>query len=206
MLRRRRAAGTDGTNGGLPMAGVVVFHSALGLRPAIETFAGRLREDGHEVWTPDLFAGSTFDDVDAGVAEVDRLGMEAVLARAAEAVDPLPAEVVYLGISLGCMPAMQLSATRPGARGVVQVQSVVTPEDFDLPGWPEQLPVQLHVSPDDPWQDDVDQLVPSVPDGLLDVHTYPDTQHVFMDDELAVYDPAATERFTAAVLGWLAAR
>jgi hypothetical protein len=34
---------------------VLLFHSALGLRPAVREFADRLRADGHTLHTPDSF-------------------------------------------------------------------------------------------------------------------------------------------------------
>jgi len=188
------------------MTDLVLFHAALGRRPAIEVLAEQVRAAGHGVVAPDLYAGRTFDDVDAGVAEADRIGMATLLARAADAVANLPADVVYLGISLGCVPAMQLAGARPGARGIVQVQSAVTPADLDLPGWPDGLALQLHVSPDDPWQDDPDRLTSLVPADLVEVHAYPGTQHLFMDHDLADHDPTATVRFVDALVAWLDAR
>ena len=46
------------------MAHIVLFHSALGLRPAVHRFADALRAAGHQVTTPDLFDGAVFDRLD----------------------------------------------------------------------------------------------------------------------------------------------
>ena len=43
---------------------IMLFHSTYGLRPAVHRAADRLRAAGHEVWTPDLFEGRTFDTVE----------------------------------------------------------------------------------------------------------------------------------------------
>src|SRR4051812_18723874 len=43
---------------------IMLFHSTYGLRPAVRQAADRLREAGHEVWTPDLFEGRTFETVE----------------------------------------------------------------------------------------------------------------------------------------------
>ncbi|CAM5689203.1 Dienelactone hydrolase OS=Streptomyces alboniger OX=132473 GN=CP975_09025 PE=4 SV=1 [Streptomyces alboniger] len=47
---------------------IVLFHSTYGLRPAVRQAADRLRDAGHQVWTPDLFEGRTFDTVEEGMA------------------------------------------------------------------------------------------------------------------------------------------
>lgn len=43
----------------------------------------------------------------------------AAVERARAAVEPLPSEVVYVGFSLGVLPAQSLAQTRPSARGAV---------------------------------------------------------------------------------------
>ena len=42
------------------MASILLFHSVLGLRPAVLADAERLRAAGHDVSTPDLFDGAVF--------------------------------------------------------------------------------------------------------------------------------------------------
>lgn len=39
------------------MAHVILFHSALGLRPGVHSFAEQLRKAGHTVTTPDFYNG-----------------------------------------------------------------------------------------------------------------------------------------------------
>ena len=66
---------------------VVLFHSALGLRPGTLENADRLRAAGHVVHTPDLFEGRTFTDADEGVAHAGAIGWPALQERAAAWVD-----------------------------------------------------------------------------------------------------------------------
>ncbi len=190
------------------MVTVVVWHSVFGRRPAIGTFADALRTDAHEVVVPDLFEGRTFDDYGPAIAERDRVGFTTLLDRAAQAVAELPDELVHVGFSMGVAPATLTAAQRPGARGLVLVQGALPPAALGLSDWPAGLPVQLHTSPGDPWQpdDEVAQLVAAVPDGLLDHHQYPGTDHLFADEDLAVHDPDATARLLDRVRSWLLER
>ena len=51
---------------------IVLFHSVLGLRPAIQDWAERLREKGHRVHTPDLYGDETaFVEMDDAVRHRD---------------------------------------------------------------------------------------------------------------------------------------
>lgn len=49
------------------MTEILLFHHALGLTDGVRWFAGRLTPAGHEVHTPDLFAGRTFATIEEGV-------------------------------------------------------------------------------------------------------------------------------------------
>jgi dienelactone hydrolase len=190
------------------MVTVVVWHSVFGRRPAVGTFADALRGDGHEVVVPDLFEGRTFDDYGPAIAERDRLGFTTLLDRAAQAVADLPDELVHVGFSMGTAPATLTAAQRPGARGLVLVQGALPPAALGLDAWPDGLPVQLHTSPGDPWQPDeeVAQLVAAVPDGLLEHHEYPGTDHLFVDEDLPVHEPDAAGQLLARTQRWLQER
>src|SRR6266545_2097246 len=102
------------------MAEVVLFHHALGLTDPVRSFAAALRDAGHTVHTPDLYDGRTFDTIENGMAHSEEIGGSmAIVDRARVAVESLPSEVVYVGFSLGVLPAQSLAQTRPGARGAV---------------------------------------------------------------------------------------
>jgi dienelactone hydrolase len=103
------------------MTEVVLFHHALGLTPGVIAFAEDLRGAGHDVHTPDLYEGRTFDSLDAGLAHAQEVGVMTIIERGTDAVSSLPGEVVYAGFSLGVLPAQKLAQTRPGARGALTV-------------------------------------------------------------------------------------
>lgn len=190
------------------MAEVVVFHSALGLRPAIGRFADHLRDRGHVVHTPDLFDGEVFDDLDAGVAARDAIGIPALIGRAQDAVANLPQELVYAGFSMGTAPAQLLAATRPHARGALLIQGALDLHTLGVGAWPSHVPVQLHVAADDPWFGRADAMnaTTGIPDHLLDYHEYPHDRHLFADSDWHQYDPEASAAMLDAISTWLAAR
>ncbi len=131
---------------------VVLFHSALGLRPAVHAFADALRADGHTVLTPDLYDGRVFDALDEGVACRDALGVAELSARALAAVADLPTDLVYAGYSMGAASAEFLAVSRPGARGLLLMHGAIDPRYLGLERWPP-VPVQLHYGPRDPWNE-----------------------------------------------------
>jgi dienelactone hydrolase len=190
------------------MAEVVLFHHALGLSPGITAFADELRAEGHTVHTPDLFEGRTFDSIESGMAFVESIGFGDVIQRGAAAAAELPAEVVYLGFSLGVLPAQMLAQTRPGARGAVFVYSCVPVTEFGEE-WPKHLPVQVHGMDADPFfvgEGDVDaarELVAQAEDGEL--FLYPGDQHYFADPTLPSYDEEAANLLRRRVFDFLAA-
>jgi dienelactone hydrolase len=118
--------------------------------------------------------------------------------RALKAAEELPTDVVYVGISLGVMPAQQLTQTRPGARGAVFLEACVPVSEFGQ--WPDGVPVQIHGMDADPFfalEGDIDAaraLVEAVDNAALFV--YPGDRHLFTDPSLGTYDPEA------AALAW----
>src|SRR5215216_1680182 len=136
------------------MAEIVLFHSALGLRPGVTAAAYRLRAAGHTVHVPDYYDGEVFDDLDEGLRKCDALGYAEIVRRAREAVAELPAGLIFAGFSLGAVPAELLAASRPGARGALLIHSAIPVEalgEFGVERWPEGVPVQVHYADDDPW-------------------------------------------------------
>lgn len=190
------------------MTTVVLFHSALGRRPSILACAEQLRADGHVVHAPDLFGGRTFDDLQEGCAYRDEVGIPALTARAHEAVADLGEDLVYAGISMGAVPAELLAATRPGARGAILVQGALPLEFIGAGAWPQDLPVQLHVTERDPWvdPDDVDALIAAVPEHCREVHRYPGSGHVVMDDTYVDHDPEIAAAMMERMRTWLRSR
>ena len=191
------------------MPEVVLFHHALGLTPGVLAFADDLRAAGVTVHTPDLFAGRTFDSVEAGVGHAEEIGFGEVLQRGARAVEHLPAGLVYAGFSLGALPAQMLAQTRPGAAGALLYYSCIPVSEFGE-RWPDGVPVQVHGMDADPVfvdEGDLDAaraLVVEAPQAEL--FLYPGDQHYFADRTLPSYRPEAAALLTQRTLAFLAAR
>jgi len=193
------------------MAEVVLFHSALGLRPVVTDAAERLRAAGHTVHTPDYYDGEVFDDLDEGLRKRDALGSGEIIRRAREAVAGLPAGLVFAGFSLGADPAELLAVSRDGALGAVLMHSAVPVEafsEFGVERWPEGVPVQVHYAADDPWveaEEEVGPLGEAVRGAgvAFEVYTYPGSGHLFSDPDLPEYDRASSEEMWRRVLAFL---
>ena len=191
------------------MAEVVLFHHAQGLTSGVIGFADVLRGDGHTVHTPDLYDGSTFETLNQGIAHAEEIGFGEVLERGVQAVQGLPAELVYAGFSLGVLPAQKLAQTRAGARGALLFYSCVPVSEFGS-SWPDGLPVQVHGMDADPifvGEGDIDAaraLVEEADDAHL--FLYPGDQHYFADSSLPSYDAEATALLLARTLMFLRSR
>lgn len=186
------------------MADVLLFHHALGITDGIRAFADDLRGDGHAVTVPDLYGGRTFATVEEGVAHAEELGFDALIAAGVAAADGLPSELVYAGFSLGAMPAQRLAQVRPGARGALLYHSAAPLGEFGFPDrWSDDVPLQLHVMADDPFEDQpVMEALAATAGGEL--FTYPGDAHLFTDRSLADHDPEAARLVLERTLAFLA--
>ncbi|MDI5983389.1 dienelactone hydrolase family protein [Halomonas sp. M4R5S39] len=191
------------------MAEVMLFHHAQGLTPGVVEFADRLRRSGHIVYTPDLFDGRTFDDLENGMRFVEELGFGEVIQRGERAVDGLPTELVYAGFSLGVVPAQKLAQTRAGARGALFFHSCVPISEFGST-WPKRVPVQVHAMDADPifvGDGDIDAARALVEEAEeAELFLYPGDQHNFADSSLSSYDADASVLLIQRVRDFLAAR
>jgi dienelactone hydrolase len=192
------------------MAEIVLFHSALGLRPGVASAADRLREAGHSVHVPDFYDGEVFEDLDDGLRKRDELGVAEILRRAREAVARLPAGLVFAGFSLGNDPAELLAAERPGARGALLMHGAVPIEafsEFGVVRWPEGVPVQVHYAAEDPWveAEEVAALGDAVrgAGASFEEHSYPGSGHLFADPDLPEYDRVSSEAMWRRALAFL---
>jgi dienelactone hydrolase len=187
------------------MAEVLLFHHALGCTDGVEAFAQVLRDAGHVVHVPDLFEGRTFDTIEAGVAHAAEIGFGTVVERGTAVAERLPAALVYVGFSLGVLPAQSLAQTRPGARAAVLFSSCLPPGE--LGPWPAGVPVQVHAMEDDPifvGEGDLDAacaLVAEADDAEL--FLYPGADHYFADPNLDTYHPLAAAEARRRVLDLL---
>ena len=187
-------------------AEVVLFHHALGLTAGVRAFASKLRHVGYTVHTPDLYHGKTFPTLDKGLAYANSIGLDVFAQRGVAAADGLTTNLVYMGISLGVMPAQQLAETRPGARGAVLLEGCIPPSQY-ASVWPGTEPVQIHGMDADPifaGEGDLAAarvLVTEADDGHL--FLYHGNRHLFTDSSLPTYDPKAAALVTQRVIEFL---
>jgi dienelactone hydrolase len=187
------------------MAEILFFHHAQGLTSGLRDFADTLGGAGHTVHTPDLYQGKVFDTLEAGIAHGRALGFEALLEDGVAAADPLPESLVYVGYSLGVLPAQRLVQTRAGAKGGLFFEAFVAPSEFGA--WPAGVPAQVHGMDEDPifaGEGDVDAaraFVAATPEAEL--FLYPGKRHIFADRSLPTYDEAAAALLTERVLAFL---
>jgi dienelactone hydrolase len=189
------------------VADVLLFHHVQGLTPGVLRFAEQLRAGGRDVHAPDLFDGQTFPTLDDGMAHARAIGFDTIQERGLAEAHNLPAESVYVGLSMGVMPAQQLAQTRNGARGAVLIDACLPVGEFG-DGWPTGVPVQVHGMDADPifaGEGDLEAaqaLVGSTEQAEL--FLYPGTVHLFADSSLPSYDAAAAEQMVERILTFLA--
>ncbi|GAA3841682.1 dienelactone hydrolase family protein [Streptomyces phyllanthi] len=184
---------------------IMLFHSTYGLRPAVRQAADRLRAAGHEVWTPDLFEGRTFDSVEEGRAFKDGIGTDELLKRAVLAAAPYSERgLVYAGFSLGAATAQTLALGDDKARGLLLLHGT---SDIAANASVDELPVQLHVAEPDPFEPDdwlnawYLQIRKAGAD--VEVHRYAGAGHLYTDPDLPDYDEEAAEATWRVALGFL---
>lgn len=188
------------------MAQILLFHHAYGLTKGVVALADRLRAAGHTVHTPDLYDGRLFSSDEEAFPYVEELGGGLVMERGDDAAAALPFDLVYMGVSLGVMPAQRLAQTRPGAKGAVLLEACV-PRQVFADKWPAEVPVQVHGHDKDPFfagEGDLEaarELCASAEDAEL--FLYPGDRHRFTDSSLDSYDAEATDLVMERVLALL---
>ncbi|MFI7500589.1 dienelactone hydrolase family protein [Streptomyces sp. NPDC049687] len=189
------------------MTEVVLFHHAQGLTPGVAAFADELRAVGHTVHTPDLFEGRTFGSLEEGSGYVEQIGFREITERGVRAAEHLPQDVVYVGFSLGVLPAQKLAQTRAGARGTLLFHACIPVSEFGA-AWPDGVPVQVHAKEADPFfAEDIDAARALVSDSAdAEMFLYPGDQHLFADHSLPSYDPDAAKLLTQRTIEFLGSR
>ena len=188
------------------MPTILLFHHVQGLTPGVTAFADALRAAGHTVHVPDLLDGKLFASIPDGIAYVRELGFDTIVTRGKAAAAELPEDLVYIGMSLGVMPAQALAQTRPGALGAVFLHGMVPVEEFS-PAWPDGVPVQIHAMDRDPEfvdSGDIDAARALVSaEKQAELYLYPGNGHLFTDASLGGYDADATALLLQRVLNFL---
>lgn len=189
------------------MAEVLLFHHVQGLTPGVVGFADELRTAGHVVHTPDLLDGNRFATLEQGVEYANQIGFDEIMARGLAAAEALPSRLVYAGISVGVMPAQQLTQTRAGAAGALFFEACLSPESL-ASEWPGSLPFQVHGNERDAWfADDGDleaaqALVAAHPDHG-ELFRYPGEHHLLFDSSLPGFDPDSAAALTKRTIEFL---
>ncbi|MGW5865374.1 dienelactone hydrolase family protein [Streptomyces sp. NPDC055239] len=184
---------------------IMLFHSTYGLVPAVHAAADRLRAEGHEVWTPDLFEGRTFGTVEEGMAFKDELGKEELLKRAILASAPYSERgLVYAGFSFGAATAQTLALGDDKARGLLLLHGT---SDIAESATADELPVQLHVAEPDPFETDdwlsAWYLQMGRTGADVEVYRYAGAGHIYTDPDLDDYDAEAAEATWRTAIGFL---
>ncbi len=190
------------------MTEVVLFHHIQGLTDGVRAFADDLRAGRHAVHTPDLFDGQTFESIEDGFAYQQSLAEGTIDDRVAAAVAGLPDKLVYAGISFGVPPAMELTVKRPGALGLVMLESALPLEgEWAFGPFPDGVPLQIHgaegdefFAEDRPFADEAVQLLG--PD-RVELFVYAGDKHLFTDRSLPSYDADAAALVTERLLAFL---
>nr|WP_161561628.1 dienelactone hydrolase family protein [Streptomyces antimycoticus] len=185
---------------------IVLFHSAYGLRPAVQEAADRLRAAGHEVVVPDLYEGQTAETVEDGMVIKERIGRDELLKRAVTAAAPYSDRgLVYAGFSLGGALAQNLALADDKARGLLLLHGT---SDIADDTTVDELPVQLHVADPDPFEPhdwlNAWYLRMRRAGADVEVFRYAGAGHIFTDPELPDYDKEAAEATWRVALGFLA--
>jgi dienelactone hydrolase len=181
----------------VPIAHVALFHHAQGLRPDVTAWAESLREAGHDVETPDLYEGLTFERLEDGIAHRDEVGLPTLMGRAAQALEDFPEDLVYAGFSMGASAAHYFAVTRAGARGLLLMHGTAPAASLGDAPWPSEMPGQLHKKERDPLMDDagVEAIESSArsaqAQAQLELFSYPGEGHLFADPAGPDYDPEA---------------
>jgi dienelactone hydrolase len=190
------------------MAELVLFHHVQGLTDGVRALADDIRGGGHVVHTPDLFEERVFGSIEDGFAYLEALGDGVIEERVAQAVEGLPERLVFAGVSFGAMSAMRLAVTRPGAVGLVLLESALpVVGEWAFGPFPDGVRVQVHGAEcDEFFQEDLpfaEEMLTVLGPERAELYLYPGDRHLFTDRSLPSSDPAATGLVVERVLAFL---
>ena len=178
-------------------SGVLVLHPWWGLNDDVRASAERLRREGYQVATPDLFHGRVATTIEAAKSlsgEVSKNWQSAMteIEEAFEKLSPQADRVAMLAWSMGVWFSWQLAQAHPDRiKGLVSYYGY---GEFE-PG--KSLPPILgHFAENDEFEAlaDVRKTQKALADGGHDAkfHVYPGTKHWFDEPSRPEYDKAAS--------------
>jgi carboxymethylenebutenolidase len=187
-------------------AGVLVLHPWWGLNGDVKASAERLRREGYEVATPDLFHGRVATTIEAAKSlsgEVSK-NWQSAMTETEEAFSKLQADrVAVLAWSMGVWFSWQLAQAHPDRiRGLVSYYGYGEIE----PG--KSLPPILgHFAENDEFEalDDVRATEKALKESgaVAQFHVYPGTKHWFDEPSRPEFDKAASEQAWKRTLAFL---
>jgi carboxymethylenebutenolidase len=178
-------------------AGVLVLHPWWGLNDDVRAYAERLRSEGYQIATPDLYHGRVATTIEAAKAlsgEVSK-NWQSAMTEIEEAFSKLSAQadpIAVLAWSMGVWFSWQLAQAHPDRiRGLVSYYGYGEVE----PG--KSLPAILgHFAENDEFEAlaDVRAVEQKLVERGADVqfHVYPGTKHWFDEPSRPEYDKAAS--------------
>ena len=181
-----------------PRAGLILLHAWWGLNADVLARAERLRADGYEVVTPDLFGGrvaSTIDEAKAQTAgEQDNEAKHTQIVD--DAVRDLGQRVDRIGVvgwSFGVWYAWKMGITRPDKVRALVLFYGIGPNEPDAP----TTPVLAHYAEHDEFEDltfarQVEKEMRAAGNDVK-VELYPGTKHWFDEPSRPEYDKAASD-------------
>lgn len=189
-------------------AGVLVLHPWWGLNDDVRAYAERLRGQGYQVATPDLYHGRVATTIEAAKALQGPLSKDwkRAMSEIVDAHTKLSAQaerVAVLAWSMGVWFSWQLAQAHPDRiRGLVSYYGLgETEAGKALP------PILGHFAEDDAFEALADvrsteqKLVGS--GGVAQFHVYPGTKHWFDEPSRPEYDKAASEQAWKRTLAFL---
>lgn len=178
------------------MPTIIMFHSIYGLQQGVLDAAEYLRKNGMTVYTPDLYDGEVFDDLESATRKFLEIGIPGMIQRSIAAVRDLPSDVVYAGFSNGGASAASLAGTRPGAKGCLLFHAALPLPNLGITKWPSTVPVQVHYARTDPWrnQQGIEAFAADVraSGASYEFFEYPVDGHLFTDPGMPEYNAEAT--------------
>lgn len=185
-----------------PAPGVLVLHAWWGLTPFFHSVCDRLAQAGYVALAPDLYHGRTADTIEAAEQLLKQRDLPRMQATASAALDYLRAHAAVagplatLGFSMGASWAIDLASEYPQAIGAAVLFYGSSAADFGA----ARAAYLGHYAAGDPWEPDEDiaqmQAAMRAAGRIVTFHTYPNTQHWFMETNRPEYNAEA------AALAW----
>lgn len=178
-------------------AGVLVLHPWWGLNDDVRAYAERLRGEGYQVATPDLFHGRVATTIEAAKSlsgEVSKNWQSAMteIEEAFEKLSPQADRVAVLAWSMGVWFSWQLAQAHPD-----RIRCLVSYYGYGEVEPGKSLPPILgHFAEDDEFEAlaDVRSTEQKVVEsgGVAQFHVYPGAKHWFDEPSHPEYDKAAS--------------